>query len=476
MAIIQKYKSCALVTSLLSLSVMLYIGLGATVNAADDPNPSICSKAFAKVLRQYAGSKAVEILSKAAKTPLQSYFSKTAEFTLPRGERVRVAKYTPENQAAFLHDVNALIAAKTNTLDFPLKKFQKWLMDTYNGSIPIPEPFVMHELLIKNKLTIGDYVDDLIHDFLQDTVKDLPANTYQRFIGKFKAAFDFQKDPIHARLWRLSKVIGTAIWATTIYTAILQLQGPISGFVGTVLSPINDYTSRLGNRRLSWIASLIQDKINKFDNPDVKELQEISNDLKSVEHDVDELNKYKFEGMSHADVKKVWDGFEKRFFDIAQHMGKLMNSDEASGRDIYLSRRLYNPGGYAQGLTIIRTNIEVTKTRIEKINEAIQKSSSHKATAEQQSELKEYNNILENDKRQMAVIISEWMLNKFFYPDSQNAKELNNSAADANIRYRNIDEYLGLPEVALALKDEIGIALSIVDGRLQTVQKSIKAR
>jgi hypothetical protein len=229
----------------------------------------------------------------------------------------------------------------------------------------------------------------------------------------------------------------------------------------------------LGLRHLSWAASDVNSFITKLDNPSTNQLDKekaLASNKAELEKTVDQFGKYNFHSMSPEESKKVWDAFEKRFYDLTQNTGKMLNNDEASGRDTYLSARLGSAEGYAQAIIQGKTNIITVKASLAALQARIAANPDHKPTKQQQDDLDEINGALSFQKKVLATLLADWLLNRFFHPEVYNAEQLKNDGAQ---EYKSMDQYLDLMDFASGMKEEIGQVFAVMDSHLVPLKNAI---
>lgn len=397
-----------------------------------------------------------QALVETANVPLATYFAETVPVAVDDSSTVQVSVYNPENLEIFLRDLMSVLAAKAKVLGFPSKKFDRWLLEQHHGEIPMPDSFTMKNIWIREGATLGVFAEGLVQQFVRETIES--SGSSNLFSQKSR---------------RPLRKLAAGLTAATFMTVVLQLQGPISGFVNVPLTPINDYTSRLGTRYLSWSASGINSMVNWLDGLTLAS-SATKGDADSLRNQLiqtaDSLGKYNFEGLTRDQSKEIWDAFETKWFDFAQNSGKLLNSYEAFGRDNYLMARLGIPEAYALNIVTVKTNIEVTKAAQERLMARAATNVGSDMTAEQSNQMKDLEKTLKLDKHLLAMLMADWMLNHLFHPETWNAAQLKNSGETT---FRSIDEYLGLPEFVEALKSEIVEVFEIIDVKLKAAGRAI---
>lgn len=445
------------------LSAIVGLLLSAEVRAQ---SPAICIQAgIQNTLNSLDGLDAVQALEE-GKAPLSDFFSETKRVNLRDGKTAIVTNYTDQSVSAFEEKVNAVLAARTNVLGFPMRDFQDWLNANYDGKIPLPDPYTMKQLLIKNRVTLNDFVDDVVNTFLKSTVKQRSPAKTAKLLGRFKEVFNFKRDPLHARAWRFAKKSGSWIAGGLAgfagYTVNYQLQQPITAVINVPSAPVNDYMNRIANRHLNWLASKINDRFNQLDASHARQVKDTE---KEMIGSADDLGKYNFKGMTRDQAKAVWDKFDKKFYDLSQRMGNLLNSDEQTGRDTWMTRHIQNQEGWATSIAGLRTNLAVLDIAKRQLTEEIAKDGGH-PTQQQQAQLKEYDSNYEYNKKVLGLVLSDWLLNRFFYPEARNSKT-------SKLAYESIDEYMGFPEFSQDLKKEIIDVLKVSDKNLVPIGESI---
>ena len=409
-----------------------------------------------------------ETLTTVADTPLASYFHLARETEDPRESGNSLLVFLPENLERFVGDLYRLLSAKAQVSRFPMQQFHRWLWE--NQGFHLLDAVAIQDSVRANS-TLRIFADGLVKAFEIAAAKQAIKLVASQIPWKWRM---LQRVRSGRRLLRRpATALGTALF----FTAILELQAPISGFINVPLSPINDFTSRVGVRYLSGSASFINDMVNRFDNMGIlsstNSAGEVDKLKLSLIQTADTLGKYDFRGLTREQVKSIWDHFESKWFDYTQHASKLLNMNTSAGRGSYLVGKIQDAEGYAIKIMQVRTNVEVIKLRAESLNQEIAHSAQGTPTDSQQKLLTQYDQDLERARRLMAVIVADWLLNRLFYPDLWNAPQMKNSTEAV---YASMDDYLELPIIAALLKDDLVRVFEIIDHKLSGVPESLDAR